>query len=126
MQVVVLADIQELPSLTLSQELLRPKKLTMVKQILDEGVAMIVPAFATSPSLPAEEGSRLARLLVSGASPICRYMAQPTSCALYTPDTQHQCLPDHIQTLPLCGAAAAYEKDILVCPVHMQGKRMAF
>ena len=67
MQVVVLADIHELPSLSLSQELLRPKKLTMVKQILDEGVAMIVPAFATSPSLPADESSRLARLLVSGA-----------------------------------------------------------
>ncbi|CAL5228520.1 g11672 [Coccomyxa viridis] len=65
-EVVVLADIHELPSLSLSQELLRPRKLSMVKQILDEGVAMLVPTFATSPSLPAEEGSRLARLLVSG------------------------------------------------------------
>lgn len=69
-QVVILTDIHELPSLTLSQELLRPRKLTMVKQILDEGVAMLMPAFATSPSLPVEEGSRLARLLVSG-KPVC-------------------------------------------------------
>ncbi len=78
-QVVVLADVQELPSLSLSQELLRPRKLSMVKQILDEGVAMLVPTFATSPSLPAEEGSRLARLLVSGESPLRTCLAQPAT-----------------------------------------------
>ena len=71
LQVVVLADVNELPSLTLSQDLLRPKKLGMVKQILDEGTAMIFPVFAPMPKLPADEGNRLARLLVSGKSLRC-------------------------------------------------------
>ena len=71
LQVVVLADVNELPSLTLSQDLLRPKKLGMVKQILDEGTAMIFPVFAPTPKLPADEGNRLARLLVSGKSLRC-------------------------------------------------------
>lgn len=65
---VVLADIHELPSLTMSQELLRPRKLSLVKQILEEGTAMVFPTFAPAPGLPTEEGSRLARLLVSGES----------------------------------------------------------
>ena len=71
LQVVVLMDVNELPSLTLSQDLLRPKKLGMVKQILDEGTAMIFPVFAPTPKLPADEGNRLARLLVSGKSLRC-------------------------------------------------------
>lgn len=66
MQVVLLADVQELPSLTLSQELLRPKKLGLLRQILDEGVAMMFPVFAPAPGLPAEDASRLVRLLASG------------------------------------------------------------
>lgn len=67
----MLADVNELPSLTLSQDLLRPKKLGMLKQILDEGTAMIFPVFALTPKLPAEETNRLARLLVSGESLRC-------------------------------------------------------
>ena len=66
MQVVLLAGVHELPSLTLSQELLRPRKLARLKQILEEGTAMLYPIFAPTARLSAEEGSRLVRVLVSG------------------------------------------------------------
>ena len=65
---VLLAGVDEVPSLTLSQELLRPRKLARLKRILDEGTAMLYPTFAPAARLPAEEGSRLARMLISGES----------------------------------------------------------
>ncbi len=71
MQVVLLAGVGEVPSLALSQELLRPRKLARLKQILDEGTAMLYPTFAPAARLPAEEGGRLARMLISSESLHC-------------------------------------------------------
>lgn len=71
MQVVLLAGVGEVPSLALSQELLRPRKLARLKQILDERTAMLYPTFAPAARLPAEEGGRLARMLISGESLHC-------------------------------------------------------
>ena len=57
MQVVLLAGVEEVPSLALSQELLRPRKLARLKQILDEGTAMLYPDLrARCP--PARRGRR--------------------------------------------------------------------
>ena len=94
-QVVLLADVDVLPSLDLSAELLRPKKRSQMIYKLQEGNALVLPLLdVVAPS--AEEGLELAKHLVTGMMNVVFHARgvhlalNEMPCCMLPPDTQAQ------------------------------------
>ncbi len=91
-QVVLLADVDVLPSLDLSAELLRPKKRSQMIHKLQEGNALVLPLLdVVAPS--AEEGLELAKHLVTGIMNVqggVHLALNEMPCCMLPPDTQAQ------------------------------------